>query len=162
SPSEGRAWGRVSFLVGPIGRVGPGPLWSKGAPRRQPGRRPRGLPGPKPRDRLATRRPGQASCADPAPSADGTKQGDVPGNLVDRWGRVVTVRGGNGGMGRGMARGLAEGGARMVVVGRNAEKSADAARRIAEETKVETLAVSADVSAEADCRRIADEARSRF
>ena len=41
-------------------------------------------------------------------------------------GKVAIVTGGNGGIGLGMARGLAKAGARVVVAGRNAEKSARA------------------------------------
>jgi len=43
--------------------------------------------------------------------------------MFDLTGRVAIVTGGNGGIGLGMGRGLAKAGARVVVVGRNAEKS---------------------------------------
>lgn len=46
--------------------------------------------------------------------------------LFDLRGKVAIVTGGNGGIGLGMARGLAAHGAAIVVVGRNAEKSAAA------------------------------------
>ncbi len=48
----------------------------------------------------------------------------------DLSGRVAIVTGGNGGIGLGMARGLAGAGARVVVAGRNAQKSAAAAKDI--------------------------------
>ena len=48
----------------------------------------------------------------------------------DLTGRVAVVTGGNGGIGLGMARGLAGAGARVVVAGRNAQKSAAAAKEI--------------------------------
>ncbi len=48
----------------------------------------------------------------------------------DLSGRVAVVTGGNGGIGLGMARGLAGAGARVVVAGRNAQKSAAAAKEI--------------------------------
>jgi 2-deoxy-D-gluconate 3-dehydrogenase len=48
----------------------------------------------------------------------------------DLCGRVAIVTGGNGGIGPGMARGLASAGARVVVAGRNAQKSAAAAKEI--------------------------------
>ena len=48
----------------------------------------------------------------------------------DLTGRVAVVTGGNGGIGLGMARGLAAAGAKVVVAGRNAEKSAAAAKEI--------------------------------
>jgi 2-deoxy-D-gluconate 3-dehydrogenase len=60
--------------------------------------------------------------------------------------KVAIVTGGNGGIGLGMAVGLAQAGACVAIVGRNAAKSNAAARRIADETKVETLAVAADVA----------------
>jgi 2-deoxy-D-gluconate 3-dehydrogenase len=80
----------------------------------------------------------------------------------DLTGKVAIVTGGNGGIGLGMARGLARAGARLSLVGRNPEKTAEAARVLAEETGVEVLAVTADVSSEADCERIARETRERF
>ena len=48
----------------------------------------------------------------------------------DLSGRVAIVTGGNGGIGLGMARGLAAAGAKVVVAGRNAQKSAAAAKEI--------------------------------
>ena len=67
-------------------------------------------------------------------------------NLFDLTGKVAIVTGGNGGIGLGMALGLAGAGASVAVLGRNAEKSAEAARQIAGETGAATLAVTADVS----------------
>ena len=46
--------------------------------------------------------------------------------LFDLTGRVAIVTGGNGGIGRGMALGLGQAGARLAIVGRNAEKNAGA------------------------------------
>jgi len=48
----------------------------------------------------------------------------------DLAGRVAIVTGGNGGIGLGMARGLAAAGAKVVVAGRNRDKSAAAAKEI--------------------------------
>src|SRR5262245_1127440 len=48
----------------------------------------------------------------------------------DLKGKVAVVTGGNGGIGLGMARGLADAGAKVVVAGRNAQKSAAAAKEI--------------------------------
>jgi 2-deoxy-D-gluconate 3-dehydrogenase len=83
-------------------------------------------------------------------------------NLFDLSGKVAIVTGGNGGIGLGMARGLASAGAKVVIVGRNAEKSEQAARDLAEASGVETHVVTADVARPEDCERIAGEARARF
>ena len=67
----------------------------------------------------------------------------------DLSGRVAVVTGGNGGIGLGMARGLAAAGAKVVVAGRDAKKSAAAAREIG------GIAIEADLLKEADCRALA-------
>ena len=67
----------------------------------------------------------------------------------DLTGRVAIVTGGNGGIGLGMARGLAAAGARVVVAGRNAAKSAAAAKEIG------GIAIEVDVLKESDCRALA-------
>ena len=68
-------------------------------------------------------------------------------------GKVAIVTGGNGGIGLGMARGLARAGARVVVVGRNAHKSAGAVRELAT-FGGEPIALSADVTDEASVERL--------
>ena len=83
-------------------------------------------------------------------------------NLFDLSGRVAIVTGGNGGIGLGIAMGLARAGARIVIVGRNAEKSASAAGQIQAEAGVETLVVTADVSHPEHIERAAAETRNRF
>jgi 2-deoxy-D-gluconate 3-dehydrogenase len=50
--------------------------------------------------------------------------------VFDLKGKVAVVTGGNGGIGLGMARGLASAGARVVVAGRNTEKSRAAAEEL--------------------------------
>jgi 2-dehydro-3-deoxy-D-gluconate 5-dehydrogenase len=83
-------------------------------------------------------------------------------NLFDLSGKVAIVTGGNGGIGLGMARGLAHAGASIVVLGRNAEKSASAARLLEEETKTRTLVVAADVSRSEDVERAVAESLEHF
>ncbi|MBX6315105.1 MAG: glucose 1-dehydrogenase [Isosphaeraceae bacterium] len=82
--------------------------------------------------------------------------------LFELTGKVAIVTGGNGGIGLGIARALAQAGARVAIVGRNAEKTAAAARTLADETGVEMLPLSADVSQEDQCARIASEVKARF
>lgn len=83
-------------------------------------------------------------------------------NLFDLTGKVAIVTGGNGGIGLGMAQGLAQAGARIAVVGRNAEKSARAAEQLADEAKVETLVVTADLAQADQVERVAAEVLDRF
>jgi 2-deoxy-D-gluconate 3-dehydrogenase len=83
-------------------------------------------------------------------------------NLFDLQGKVALVTGGNGGIGLGIALGLAQAGASIVVLGRNAEKSAVAAGQIQSRTGVETLIVTADVSSPADIDRAVAESLARF
>jgi len=66
----------------------------------------------------------------------------------DLKGKVAIVTGGNGGIGLGMARGLAAAGARVVVAGRNAQKSAAAARDIG------GVAIEVDVVHETSCKAL--------
>ncbi|HLX79067.1 MAG TPA: glucose 1-dehydrogenase [Burkholderiales bacterium] len=63
-------------------------------------------------------------------------------------GKVAVVTGGNGGIGLGMARGLAAAGAKVVVAGRNAQKSAAAAKEVG------GIAIEADVRSEASLRAL--------
>ena len=83
-------------------------------------------------------------------------------NLFDLTGKVAIVTGGNGGIGLGMALGLARAGAEIAVVGRNAEKSAGAAKRLADEEKAETLVVTADLAHADQVDRVAAEVLDRF
>jgi 2-deoxy-D-gluconate 3-dehydrogenase len=67
-------------------------------------------------------------------------------NPFDLKGKTAIVTGGNGGIGLGIARGLMQAGAAVVIVGRNTEKSHQAARTLVEETGTEPLVLTADVS----------------
>jgi 2-dehydro-3-deoxy-D-gluconate 5-dehydrogenase len=82
-------------------------------------------------------------------------------SLFDLTGRVALVTGGNGGIGLGMARGLAAAGAAIAVAGRNHAKSETAAAELAK-LGVKTTVIAADVTDEAQCRRMVDEAVSRL
>ena len=66
-------------------------------------------------------------------------------DLFDLTGKVAIVTGGNGGIGFGMARGLARAGARIAVVGRNEEKSAQAVKTL-QDLNAEAQAFQADVT----------------
>jgi len=69
-------------------------------------------------------------------------------NPFDLSGRVAVVTGGNGGIGLGMARGLAAAGARIVVAGRNVQKSQEAVDRLQQEG-AQALALPVNVTDEA-------------
>ena len=82
-------------------------------------------------------------------------------SLFDLTGKVAIVTGGNGGIGLGIALGLAEAGARIAIVGRNADKSAAAAEELGRASAQPPIVVTADVASEADCDRIASEVRDQ-
>ena len=69
-------------------------------------------------------------------------------NPFDLSDRVAVVTGGNGGIGLGMARGLAAAGARIVVAGRNVQKSQQAVDRLQQEG-AQALALPVNVTDEA-------------
>lgn len=81
--------------------------------------------------------------------------------LFDLSDRVAIVTGGNGGIGLGMAEGLAAAGARIAVIGRNAGKNQAAVERLGA-MGTEVAAIEADVTQEADCRRMVEETVDRF
>jgi 2-deoxy-D-gluconate 3-dehydrogenase len=74
----------------------------------------------------------------------------------DLAGKVAIVTGGNGGIGLGMARGLAAAGAKVVVAGRNAQKSAAAAKEVG------GIAIETDVLQESSCRALIEKTVSRL
>ncbi len=79
----------------------------------------------------------------------------------DLTGRVALVTGGNGGIGLGMARGLAEAGCAVAIAGRNSAKSEAAAAELAK-LGVKTAVLTGDVTDEAQCRRLVDDAAARL
>ncbi len=80
-----------------------------------------------------------------------------PFNLT---GKTALVTGGNGGIGLGIARGLAQAGARVAIIARNTEKSQAAARKLAQETGVAPLVLTADVSVPDQVTAVVNEARN--
>ena len=81
--------------------------------------------------------------------------------LFDLTGKVAIVTGGNGGIGLGMAEGLAGAGAGVMLVGRNAEKNAAAARTLAAlGGRVDSFV--ADLAQEQPCRDMIAAAVARF
>jgi len=69
--------------------------------------------------------------------------------MFDLTGKVALITGGNGGIGLGMAGGLADAGAKVLLAGRNAEKSAQAADALRTRgLKADTI--EADVTLESD------------
>ena len=69
--------------------------------------------------------------------------------MFDLTGKVALITGGNGGIGLGMASGLAEAGAKVLLSGRNAEKSAAAAESL-RTRGLKADVVEADVTLESD------------
>jgi 2-dehydro-3-deoxy-D-gluconate 5-dehydrogenase len=80
--------------------------------------------------------------------------------MFDLTDKIALVTGGNGGIGLGMARGLGQAGATIVVVGRNAEKSAAALREL-QSLGVRAESLPADVTDEAAVQRLFDGVRDR-
>lgn len=75
--------------------------------------------------------------------------------------RVVVIPGGSGGIGTAIAEALAGVGAKVVIVGRTRETADTAVERVVAAGS-EGLAVTADVTDEADAQRMVDETVARF
>jgi 2-deoxy-D-gluconate 3-dehydrogenase len=83
-------------------------------------------------------------------------------SLFDLTEKVAIVTGGNGGIGLGIAQGLAEAGAKIVVMGRNTEKSQLAAQWLQAQQGAQVMVVTGDVGIAADVDRAVDEILRRF
>jgi 2-deoxy-D-gluconate 3-dehydrogenase len=80
--------------------------------------------------------------------------------MFDLTDKIALVTGGNGGIGLGMARGLGRAGATVIIVGRNAEKSASALRELqAEGVRAESIPT--DVTDEAAVQRLFTQVQDR-
>ena len=84
------------------------------------------------------------------------------GGLFDLTRRVAIVTGGNGGIGLGIAHGLVEAGARVVVSGRNAEKSAGAVAELNAKRDGAAIAIECDVDDPEQIRRLVSQTVDRL
>ena len=80
--------------------------------------------------------------------------------MFDLSDRIALVTGGNGGIGLGMARALGQAGATVIIVGRNAEKSA-AALRDMQSLGLRAESLACDVAKEAQVQRLFAEVQAR-
>ncbi|PJF36888.1 MAG: short-chain dehydrogenase [Candidatus Thermofonsia Clade 1 bacterium] len=78
-------------------------------------------------------------------------------------GKTVLITGATNGIGKEAARGLAKLGARVLIVGRNAQKCAETVAELQRSTGNQAIeALTADLSAMAEVRRLADEVKARY
>lgn len=86
-------------------------------------------------------------------------------SVLDRFrldGDTAIVTGGNRGIGKAIATGMAEVGANVVIANRTPESGQEAAAEIAEQTGSETVAITADVTDEAEVQALVRETVDRF
>jgi 3-oxoacyl-[acyl-carrier protein] reductase len=76
--------------------------------------------------------------------------------------KAAVITGGNSGIGLAIATALAQAEYNLVISGRRQSKNRTVAEDLARRFKVQTLAVEADVSHEADCVRLIEEAVAKF
>lgn len=80
-------------------------------------------------------------------------------SIVDRFrlhDRVAIIPGGSGGIGSELARGMADAGARVVIVGRSAERAAEAAAKV-QDVGAKALVAVGDMTKEEDAERVVKE-----
>lgn len=80
--------------------------------------------------------------------------------MFDLSDRIALVTGGNGGIGLGMARALGQAGATVIIVGRNADKSAAALREL-QSLGLHAESLACDVAKEAEVLRLFAEVQAR-
>ena len=85
---------------------------------------------------------------------------DLPDQLMR--GKTVLVTGGTGGIGRATAEGLAALGARVGIVGRDRARTAAVAAQIAQHTHSQVDGLAADLSSQAEVRRLAAEVSQTY
>lgn len=86
-------------------------------------------------------------------------------SVLDRFrldGDTAIVTGGNRGIGKAIATGMAEVGANVVIANRTPESGQEAAAEVAEQTGSETVAITADVTDEAEVQALVRETVDRF
>ncbi len=85
-----------------------------------------------------------------------------PSKGMDLKSKTAVVTGANSGIGLAVSRALAEAGSNLVISGRRQSKNRAVADELARKFNGQTLAVEADVSREADCVRLIQEAVAKF
>ena len=83
-------------------------------------------------------------------------------NLFNYEGKRVVVIGGNGGIGGAIAEGFAAVGAKVAIVGRNAEKTQKKADAIKEATGADVKVYACDASEEADVKALSEAVKADF
>lgn len=83
-------------------------------------------------------------------------------NEREMQGKICLITGATGGIGVETALGLAKQGAQVIIAGRSAEKIAAAARRIEAESGAAVQTLTADLSSQAEVRRLAAEFSQRW
>lgn len=77
-------------------------------------------------------------------------------------GKVALITGGNSGIGKAIAHALAESGAKVAVAGRREEANRETVAGLREAHGIKAIAITVDVSIEADCLRAVKETRKRL